>query len=288
MSLLKQLFGSWSKTTDDIDESNQNERMSIYIFHPEKIGESVSTMYGAYAHSQFLGALHTVIQPLGGWKILPGLMCCHGDFSNKDVFEKPMGTKVLSDWVRLNSSMNVIHTGDFFEKIKTDPTKVGYIPYAIGCWPITESFSNSVHNALLSSGAIGYVGSVSLDPDPGFPFLETRLAAMQEAGLSGPDAVFSAIASTLCLSVNIGIRSNGQCFGWLVSATEITKVGLSILEQTSNETQLGQKISEAKSAVRNGDIKLALSLMKEAAELAPNEEERNQYLEQAEKLGKLP
>lgn len=205
MSLFKKLFGSSSKATGI--ESDQNERMSIYIFNPDKICESVSKMYGSYAQSQFLGAIHTVIQPLGGWKILPGLMCCHGDFSNKDVFEKPMGTKVLSDWVRLDSSMNIIHAGDFFEKIKTDPMKVGYIPYTIGCWPITDSFSNSVHNALLSSGAIGYVGSISLVPDTLLPFLKTRLATIQETGLSGPDAVFSAIASTLCLSVNIGIRS---------------------------------------------------------------------------------
>jgi hypothetical protein len=110
---------------------------------------------------------------------------------------------------------------------------------------------------------------------------------MHEAGMSGSDAIFIAIASTLCLHVNMGIRTSGQCFGWLVSETELTKFGLSLLDQTSKETQKTQKIGEARRALKIGDIKHAISLFEELAQLTSNGEERNKYLEAVEDLKKI-
>jgi hypothetical protein len=86
----------------------------------------------------------------------------------------------------------------------------------------------------------------------------------------------------------MGIRTSGECFGWFVPATEITKFGLSILEQTSEQTQVGQMIEEARRALKNGDMKRAILLFEELAKLTSNTEERNKYLEMAENLRKIP
>jgi hypothetical protein len=260
--------------------------MSLYIFDSNRIDESVSGVYGAYAEGRFLEALHRVVQPLGGWKSLPGFMGCHGDLLDKDISGKPAGTTVLADWIKLQSTVSIRLTADFLDKLILDPTKVGCIPYAIGVWPIRESMAVSTHNALLSFDVIGYLGNFSLEPNPRLSIVDTRLSYMHEAGMSGSDAIFGAIASTLRLPVNIGIRTSGQCFGWLVSETEIKKFGLSILEQTPRQTQTTQKLGEARRALKNGDIKHAILLFEELAKLTSNGEEMNKYLEMVENLRK--
>lgn len=234
LGLFEKLFGS--KKEHEMPNKlgdNETERMSLYIFNSNKIDESVSGMYGAYAQGRFLEALHRVVQPIGGWKSLlgSGLVGCHGDLFDKDIFGKPTGTSVLADWIKLKSIASIRLAADFLDKLKIDPTKVDCIPYAIGVWPIHESIAVSTHNILLSSNAIGYLGNFSLKPNPRLSFVDTRLSLMHEAGLSGSDAIFGAIASTLCLPVKMGIRTSGQCFGWLISDAEITALRLSKIEQ---------------------------------------------------------
>lgn len=289
MSLLKKLFGSSRGSSKVIGKADYTEKMSLYIWNSNEIAKAASVRYGAYAQGQFLQALHTVVQRLGGWGSLHGFgfVGCHGDLFDKDVFGKPTGTTVLGDWIKLKSTVTIRLAADFLDKLKLDPTKLGYIPYAIGIWPIHESIAVSTHNTLLSSGVVGYLGNLSLEPNARLSFLDTRLSSMHEAGMSGSDAIFSAIASTLSLPVKMGIRTSGECFGWIVPATWITLLGLSILEQTSEQTETGQKIEEARRALKNGDIKHAISLFEELAKLTSNPEERNKYLEWAISLRKV-
>jgi hypothetical protein len=290
MSLLKKLFGSSRGLSKITAEADYTEKMSLYIWNSNEIDKAVSGMYGAYAQGRFLQALHTVVQRLGGWGSLHGfgLVGCHGDLFDKDIFGKPTGTTILRDWVKLKSTVSIRLATDFLDKLKLDPTKVGCIPYAIGVWPIRESIAVSTHNTLLSSDVVGYLGNLSFEPNARLSFVDTRLSSMYETGMSGSDAIFGAIASLLSLPVKMGIRTSGECFGWFVPATEITKFGLSILEQTSEQTQVGQMIEEARRALKNGDMKRAILLFEELAKLTSNTEERNKYLEMAENLRKIP
>ena len=224
MSIIKRLFGLGSSKAPPAKGSAQEERMSLYIFNSDEIDRSVSSRYGAYAEGQILSALHKVVQSLGGWRILDnGLVGCHGD-----LFDQAL--RVLAQWATKESGISIRIEGDFIEKITAGPSDIGYVPYAIGICALLESITNSVHKSLRSSSAIGYLGNISVVPDPRLPNPERLSRMMQAAGLSDAEKVYSAMASTLGLPVKLGIRSDAQCFGWLVSDSEMGKIGLTRLE----------------------------------------------------------
>jgi hypothetical protein len=287
MSLFKSVLGFLRGASDRPTMAEQALEISLYIFDSNKIDESGSGMYGAYAEGRFLEALHRVVQPLGGWKSLASLMGCHGNLLNKDVSTKPAGTTVLAEWVNLKSGVSIRLASHFLDKLTVDPTNVGCIPYAIGVWPVSESMAISINNALLLSGVIGYLGNFSVEANACLSLVNTPLSYIYGAGISGSDAIFAAIASALGLPVNIGIRTSGKCFGWLVSEMQIRKFGLSALEQTPTQTQTTQKIAEARRALKDGDIRHAISLFEELVKLTSNEYERNKYSEMVEDLRKI-
>ena len=284
---LDRIFGSLRLRKREIPDNRQSMRISFYIFDSNKIEKSVSESQSSYAEGRFLEALYRVVKPLGGWKSLPGFMGCHGILIDNKKSGKSVGMTVLADWLKLKSIVSIRLAADFLDKLIVDSTHVGCIPYAIGIWPMSESMAINTHNAVLSSDVIGYLGNFSLEPNPRLSVVDTRLNNMHEMGISGSDAIFAAIASVLGLPVKMGIRTSGQCFGWLVSEEEIKKLELSTLEQTPKQIKTTQKIEEAKRAIKNGDIKHAIAIFEELAELTSNEFERNKFLEAAEDLKRI-
>ena len=57
------------------------------------------------------------------------------------------------------------------DKLKLDATKVGCPPCAVGERPIRDSIAFGAHNTLWSPDAIGYLGSLSVEPDPRLTFV---------------------------------------------------------------------------------------------------------------------
>lgn len=220
MSLWRKLFGK-SATTKQV--------MAFYLFNSNRIGEFVSDEYGTYAQGCFFESLHKVILPLGGWKKLTPLVGCHGDLFERDMFGKPTGITVLAEWIKKKSCVDIQLSVDFIDSLIVNVTNIGYIPYAIGVFPILESLHGEIHDALFSSNTIGYIGTISVEANPHLPFVNARLPSMYKAGLEGQDAIYVAIASILSLPTKMGIRADGQCFGWLISDAEIAALGLSKL-----------------------------------------------------------
>ena len=288
MSLFKRWFGKGtgpgSKTTGTPEKGN----LVLFTFNPDRIKASGFSSYPAYAQSRFLRALYSVFQPLGGWKALSaGLMGCQGDFSGEKRLGREVAVSLLADWIRDESPVKLMSEGEFGARLKASPGDIDYLPYAVGGWPITLTFSSSLHYHLVSSGAIGYEGCLGFEPDQEIPILEKRVASNIKAGLAGRDSLFTATANTLGLSVNTGIRSDGQGFGWNVSEEEMAELGLSVLERTDEEAQWTRKIAESKDALTAGNIERAVRLMEEAAQLAPDEEQKTLMEEHAKKLRTL-
>lgn len=226
MGLLKNLFTK-KKSLDKVD------KISFYVFNSNKIDESVSGMYGAYAQKKLIEALYKVIKPLGGWNSLPdnGVVCSHGDLFEQDIYGKPTGITIVGNWIKegfINSERLV---PDFAESLKLNPSGIAFVPYAIGMCPMSDTMALNTHSQL-DSDVFGYLGYFTVEPNSHLGYIGERLASVYEVGIIGNMAVFTAIALTLSLPANrFGIRTSGEYWGWLLSEEEMSKMGLSMIRE---------------------------------------------------------
>ncbi len=288
MSFLKKLFGQGPDREAKTAGTSEKGNLVLFTFNPNQIKASGFSSYQVYAQSRFLRALSSVVKPLGGWNVLSaGLMGCQGDFSCEKRLGREAAVDLLAEWTRDKSPVKIMGEGEFSARLKASPGEIDFVPYAVGGWPITLTFSSSLHYQFLSSEVIGYAGCLGFEPDQEIPLLEKRIASNLKAGLAGSDSLFTAIANTLGLSVNVGIRADGQGFGWAVPEEEMADLDLAVPERPDDEFRLARKVAESKDALTAGNIERAVRLMEEAAQLAPDDEQKSLMSEHAKKLRAL-
>lgn len=213
------------------NEIDQIEKIAFYVFNSSLINDKITASYGAYAQNTLLTALRQEVKALGGWDSLmgKGIIGCHGDLFLKDIFDNPTGLKVLSDWFKLYSKINYNFSSDFLIKLNNNPANVGYIPYAIGIWPVKEITAVNVHKILSLSNPTGYLGNFYLGPNPNLIYIKDKLDALYKEKVKGTNAIFSAMALALSLPIKMGITINGQCFGWQLTESELNNFNLELL-----------------------------------------------------------
>ncbi len=215
MDLLRRLLGSKSQ-------------MVVWVFDSNQIGDQVTSSYGAHAEMQLLQALGQVLRPHGGWHG-QSIVACHGDLFAADILGNPTGTALLSEWLGRRCSGIVSHLGtELTQALLAGRSGVGFVPYAVGAWPVAPSVAAAADQGLCVSAAVGYVGYLLVEETARLSLLASRLASVREVGATGADAFFMAVALALCLPVKMGIRE-GKAFGWLVSDTDLESLGLAPL-----------------------------------------------------------
>ncbi|MDH4208587.1 MAG: hypothetical protein OEV76_06920 [Anaerolineae bacterium] len=215
MDLLRRLIGSKSQ-------------MAIWVFDSNKIGDQVTSDYGAYAEMHLLQALGQALRPHGGWQAR-NVVACHGDLFTTDIVGDLTGTALLSEWVGGRCSGVVSCLGaELTQALRADRSSAGFIPYAVGAWPVAPSVAAAVDQGMRLSASVGYLGYLLIGETARLSSLASRLASVREAGVAGSDGFFMAVALALSLPVKMGIRK-GKAFGWLVSDTELESLGLTLL-----------------------------------------------------------
>lgn len=155
-------------------------KMALFVFNSNEISDQVDSDYGSYAQARVLAAVYTALKPCGGWTQMPVLHGCHGDLFYDNIVGQPVGMAKLAEWFRHHSHgiSLAVNEAAFRRAVESAVGRLGYVPYAVGLWPLSEAVIHEIQRNLLAMQPTGYVGLVEMNQEVGRPQLLDELCLL--------------------------------------------------------------------------------------------------------------
>lgn len=154
--------------------------MVLFLFNSDDPPADADTSYGVFSETRLLKCL------FGSWKQETGqaiakteLKACHGDlFETHPLGESACTLPKLGKMMQ-DDNLDGSRLRKEFDSTIRKGKSVGFIPWAIGLFPVPDSVIGAVHEALKAELPKFYVGLLSLPPSYQFESTASNLALPQ-------------------------------------------------------------------------------------------------------------
>jgi hypothetical protein len=154
--------------------------MVLFLFNSDNPPADAETGYGAFSETRLLKHL------FGSWKQDTGqdiakaeMKACHGDlFETHPLGESACTLRKFGKMMR-DDNIDGSRLRPEFDAAVRKGKSVGFIPWAVGLFPVPDSVARSVHDALKAESPGFYLGVVALPASCQFEATASKLALPQ-------------------------------------------------------------------------------------------------------------
>jgi hypothetical protein len=154
--------------------------MALFLFNSDNPPADAPTSYGAFSESKLLKHLFACWRKTAGQEIAKTeLKGCHGDLFETHLLGESVCTlRKLGKMMRSDNLDGSLLRAEFDAAVRKG-NSVGFIPWAVGLFPVPDSVARAVHEALKAELPDFYLGVVSLPHSYQFETTASNLALPQ-------------------------------------------------------------------------------------------------------------
>lgn len=164
--------------------------MVLFLFNSDNPPCDTDISYGAFSETKLLKHLFACWNKETGQEIAKtDIKACHGDlFERHPLGDSACSLKKLGKMMQDNE-LDASRLGAEFDSALRKGTTVGFIPWAVGLFPVPGSVAQFVHEALRAELPEFYIGVICLPPSCQFESTASNLALPQTMRIQGGQLV---------------------------------------------------------------------------------------------------